>query len=687
MRRRVVSIGLAGGLVAVAVGASGAPTPTPQTGASSTALTLPQVSVTDPTGVTHAVTLGTLSTAASTAGTALARIGLTGTEAAGVALPDWTVDNTSPVPTGDHSQSVSSPLVNGGLNFVGYGVSANATDAASTLSALTGALTTGPLDSHLDLGQHGITSTVSPTTSVGELSLSSVGGAIHLGDVLPSDVLNALPLSELVSLAQSLGLSIPSSVTSAITQLTDLNTTLGQLTSTATDLSAARSQLATLLAAVPSTQAAQQAVTDAQAQLTTALGSLAAAQQQLAQDQATLDTLQQEKTAADAAVVAAQAAVNTAQAQVNSLTALLAGNPLSLLLQQQLAAAQAALTQATSDLSSAQAAAASLAQQVNAAQTQVAGDNTVVTTATQLASDAQSAYDAAQAALDTLAAAVAAGNQAVADAQAVVTSLTSTLTSLLSDVTSAVGALPDVQTLLGSLHSLIGGVPLADLGQVVLDVKSSADDTGGVGTVTCDVTGLAVGGQATASGPCDQIASGFNSAVSALQGLLANLPTALVPMPVLDGLQPTHHDMTTSGSDPTSSADAGISALHLGVPQVTLHSVTDAVQSTLATTLSKINTLLPGLGLADVTSTLTGTLNDLQGVVASLPDGSALAGLRTLGLDVSLAGITTTVTHNRALAAAGGTGGTGTGTGGTGGTGTGTGGTTPGTTDPGTPDP
>src|SRR3954452_10263441 len=178
MRRRVVSIGLAGGLVAVAVGANGAPTPTPQTGTSSTALTLPQVSVKDPTGVSHTVPLGALSAAASTAGSALARIGLTGTEAAGVALPDWTVDNTSPAPTGDHNVPVSSPLINGGLNLAGYGVTAHATAAASTLSALTGALTTGPLDSHLDLGQHGITSTVSPTTSVGELSLSSVGGAI-----------------------------------------------------------------------------------------------------------------------------------------------------------------------------------------------------------------------------------------------------------------------------------------------------------------------------------------------------------------------------------------------------------------------------------------------------------------------------------------------------------------------------
>src|SRR5947209_202554 len=353
--RRIVSIGMVGGLVAVAAGASGSPAPTPKTGTSSTGLTLPHVTVVDPSGVSHTVNLGTISAAASTAGAALARIGLTGAQVAGTALPDWNVDNTSPTPSGDHNVPVTSSLINGGIDLAGYGVSASATDAASTLSALTGGLTAGPLNSQLDLGQHGITSTVSPTTSISELSLSSVGGAIRLGDVLPADVLNALPLSELVTLVQSLGLTVPSSVTSAITQLTDLNTTLGHLTSTATDLSAARSQLATLLAAVPSTQAAQQAVTDAQTQLTSALNSLSAAQQQLAQDQATLDALQQQKAAADAAVTTAQAAVNSAQAQVASLTALVAGNPLSLLLKQQLTATKAVRSEEhTSELQSRQ---------------------------------------------------------------------------------------------------------------------------------------------------------------------------------------------------------------------------------------------------------------------------------------------------------------------------------------------
>src|SRR4051794_4232560 len=181
--RRIVSIGMIGGLVAVGAGASGSPAPTPQTGTSSTGLTLPQVTVTDPTGVSHTVTLGTVSAAASTAGAALARIGLAGAQVAGTALPDWNVDNNSSTPSGDHKVPVSSPLINGGLNLVGFGVNASATDAASTLSALTGALTTGPLNSQLDLGQHGITSIVSPTSSVGQLTLSSVGGAIHLGDV------------------------------------------------------------------------------------------------------------------------------------------------------------------------------------------------------------------------------------------------------------------------------------------------------------------------------------------------------------------------------------------------------------------------------------------------------------------------------------------------------------------------
>jgi hypothetical protein len=161
--------------------------------------------------------------------------------------------------------------------------------------------------------------------------------------------------------------------------------------------------------------------------------------------------------------------------------------------------------------------------------------------------------------------------------------------------------------------------------------------------------------------------------------LLAKLPAATVPMPSLDGLAVSRHDTTTSGNDPTSSADAGITALHLALPSLTLHAVSDPVQSTLASSLAQLNTLLPTLGLTDATTALSGTLNDLQGVAAALPTGSALDGLRTIGLDVSLAGIGTSVQHNRALAAgSGGPTAPGTTTPGT---------TTPGTTTPGTTTP
>src|SRR5947209_12293579 len=104
---RLVAVGLVGGFIAVAAGAHGAPAPTPQTGTALTALTLPQVTVTDSAGVSHTVSLGTVSASATTAGSAVARLGLTGTVVAGTSLPDWTVDNTSAVPTSDHNVPIS----------------------------------------------------------------------------------------------------------------------------------------------------------------------------------------------------------------------------------------------------------------------------------------------------------------------------------------------------------------------------------------------------------------------------------------------------------------------------------------------------------------------------------------------------------------------------------------------------
>jgi hypothetical protein len=653
--RRVLAAVVGAALLTGAVGANGATTPTPQTGSATTAITLPTLTLTDPTGVTHTIAFGTLTAAATTLDKALASIGLKGATVAGSAVPDWSVQSgTSDPASGDHSLPVSTAVANGSLNLGGYAVTAADKAASATVNALTGTLTTGPLSTVVDLGQHGIASTVDNDKSSAGLTLAGAGGAIDLGTILPANVLNALPLSQLVTLAQQLGLGVPTSVTDALSALSSVKSVLDQLATTAPQLKDAQQQLATLLASVPSTQSAQQAVTAAQQQLATALAGLASAQQQLGVDQASLQSLQSALASATSTVTADQAAVTSANNLVNSLTAQLATDPVNVLLQQQLTSAQAALAQAQAQLAADQNTVSSLQQQVATATNTVSADQQAVTAAQQAVTAAQSTLTSAQSALDALSAVVATTNSAVAAAQALVDQLTTTLDNLLSALTSQVGSLPDLHAVLTTLVDLVKNAPVADLGKLAVTIGSVADSTGGTGSVTCSVAGLDIAGT-TLPSACGSAHNALTSAASALRTLLGKLPVASLPTPSLSGLTATHHDSTAVAGNPATSADSGITPLRLVLPSMTLTDVTDSLVSSLTSTLGSLQTTLGGLGLSTVTSAMSGPLGTLQTVVGGLPTGATLGGLKTLGLDLSGAGVATQVLHYRALAAGGST--------------------------------
>jgi len=635
------------------VGANGAAPPVPQTGTAGSVITLPRVTLTDPTGATHAVSLGALSSTAATAQQTLASLALSGPNVLGTQLPGWSAQTSNGADGGDHTIPLSSPAATGGLTVAGYSVSAAADQATSALGALSGSLTASNLGLHVDLGPHGLSSSSGRDSSSSALTLTAAGADVHLGDLLPADVLSALPLSSLLTLAQSLHLSVPTDATQVVTQLGNLATSLQQLISNATDLATARHQLATLLAGVPATQAAQQTLTSALQQLSSTVSQLNAASSQLSQDQAAVQSLTTQLSTANAAVTAAQAALTTATAQVNSLVAQLAANPLSILLQQQLTSAQAAQAQAQAALASAQAQAAALQTQLAAATATVASDQQTVSTLQQTVSSAQADADAAQSALDALVQVVATANQAVATAQQLVDSLVTTLTDALGQITTTAQALPDLHAVLTELLDLVTQAPLVDLGNVTMAVSAAADQAGGAGTVTCALAGMSVLGQAVPDGTCGSVTSGFATLASTLRSALTALPGAgVVPVPALDGLTPSTTGAAAATDDPSSTASAALTPLHLGLPSLSLQAVTDTVVSSLDAGLSQLNALLPNLNLPSATSAVTGALGTLTTAVGSLPTGVGLAGLRTLGVDLSLVGVSANALHNRALAAA-----------------------------------
>src|SRR5205807_7004310 len=160
--------------------------------------------------------------------------------------------------SGDHDILLATSPVSGDVGIVNFDVHADATSASSSYGALTATASTTPVDVHADLGQHGVSASVTPNASTGTLELTVTGLQLGLGDLLPADVINALPLSGLVDMVSALGLPLPAGAASLDSALTSLGNDLTAAKNFADQLTTARAALASLLAALPSTAVAQQ---------------------------------------------------------------------------------------------------------------------------------------------------------------------------------------------------------------------------------------------------------------------------------------------------------------------------------------------------------------------------------------------------------------------------------------------
>jgi hypothetical protein len=539
----------------LAVGsASGVNPSPPNTGAAVSSIQLPRVTITDAAGNTSTVDLGALTARASTDRNLAASLGLDGGDILGTGLPGWSLDASGGWQSGDHDINITTGGAAAALHIVGYDVQTADQTAHSSFDALTGTATATPLVVQADVGQHGVDATVQPHISSSSVSLTVTGLQVRMGDLLPTDVLDALPLSGLIDLVSALGLPLPVGANSVDTQLADLTTVLASVQSAAGQLNSA--------------QSAQQQVAVAQTQLANDLAALQAAQQGLVLDLPLILSLQQQVSADQAAVTAAQALVN-AQPPVNTLI--------------------------------------------------------------------------------------------------------TSLGNLLTDVQNDLAALPDLTALRGQLVSALTAAPLLDVGALGATATSNATDGAGTGAVTCTVTGASVLGQPVPGGPCSDLVDRYAGISSLLSGALAQLPLTQPVLPVLDGLAESTTLTTPAPADVDSNGAAGLTPLHVALPSATLHAIADPAVSGLTAALAPAQVALSGLGLPAVAGAVSGPLGTLGTTLASLPSGSGLAGLHTVGLDVSLFGLSTAALHHRsspgAPPAAGSGGdaarGGGTGTGGT----------------------
>lgn len=234
--------------VAAPLGASSSNT-TPVGSTAKTLVSLPSLSIVNPVLPGLAATLGTLEADATSVPKLLAGLSLQNISALGKAVPGQDITSAGGSKTGNLTVPVTpgGGPVNGTLSLGNYAVKAAGGTATATVAALTGGLQASPVSLATTLGQHGLGSAITPSQASSNLGVGTPGLALTLGDLLPTNVLNALPLGTVLNLVSSLKLPLSSGLLSQVTQLNSLSSVLDQLTSALGQLSSAQGTLTGLL--------------------------------------------------------------------------------------------------------------------------------------------------------------------------------------------------------------------------------------------------------------------------------------------------------------------------------------------------------------------------------------------------------------------------------------------------------
>lgn len=593
-------------------------------GTSAVTIGLPSVTVTDPTGTGRNVSLGAVIAQSESAPELLSSITVSGTSLLGHSAPGQTFTTGSGPQSGSYDVPVPAGLpVTGAVNLAHFQLSSASGTTSSLLSALTGQLGVSPLNLATGLGQHGISTQVTPTDSTSAASFVTSALTLKLSDILPASVLNGLPLGVVLSLVQQLNLPVGSlaPVLSAVNQLEGV---VQNLDTKLTDLSTAQTQLDSLLTgALQTAEATVAADTQELDQLHSTLAS----------DQSAVTSGQAKVTSDQSIVATANQALSAAQAVVTTACAL----PLS-------TACQAAQTA----LSEAQATATSDLNTLNTDQGVLAAAQAALTGIQQQITNTQQQLTSDQAALNAL---LAGAGAAVQQAATLVNTLTSTVNGLLTQLQGLLNQLQgtNLSNLLSTLTASVGNGSLLDLGPVTTVLSSGANASSGTASATCAASSLSVLGASVPVPNCAAVSQALSSLGTKLDAVLKLLPVT-VPQIQVSGLQTSTQASPKPGSDGSTSASAALSALHVSLPQMKLSGLVDQLTqnlqqqvqqlvSTLASTSSSSPLSLPGITVpAGVSSLVSAVLTQLN----TLPTGQALQGLSTVGLDLNGAAIGST---------------------------------------------
>jgi predicted nucleic acid-binding Zn-ribbon protein len=571
---------------------------------------------------------------------------------------------------GDDAGSLRLPVdlgaASAAVNLVDYLVAAGDGTAVASLDALAAELTAGPLQlsvSALD----GAGSEVTPDSAASGVGLRVEGLELTLGDLLPDELLEGLPLSAVLDLLGQLDLTLPADLQDALDLLQSLISLLATVDGVLAELDALIDELGQVLAGDELVQALVDAVEDAEDALVDALADHAAAAAVVEEATAALTAAQATAEATAAALATANAEVTTAQATVDAIEVEIAELEAELLtldpvldmqriteidaelasLQTQLTAAEQELATAQTDAATAQTTHDAALADVTTAETTLAAAEATLAAADDAVDEARRLLAEARAALRAAVEDLAGDNQLIADLLDAIDVLEARLLDLLEPLLDLLDGLPDLDSLLADLLGLLEDAELLSVGRLDLGVATLADAEGGDASATCTASGVTLLGTTLPTPTCADLTDAFAQISTAVSGVLAALP-GVAPTVSVAGLSGATSEDTDD--DGLSTATASITPLRLQIASASLDGVLDSLVADMVASLEDLLALSldldSDLGL-DIGSTLDlsaieGDLTRLIAELGALPTGLDLDGLSTLGLDLRVAGLTST---------------------------------------------
>lgn len=627
-------------------------------GSTSTNVDLVEVRLTNvPDLGTLRVNLGVVSSQATTKGTPAASVLLDAVRVGNQIISAHEASSSD----GESSKTVDVPIgvagIDGHLTVADMSAQSTADSASAFLNALSGTVNVGPLGFASQIGDNGITSSVTPESAFSRAGASFGPIELALGDLLPAEVMGALPLSALLDLADQLGIALPINIQDQVQAIRELISVLEDVEAKIAELMAAREDLNALVADNPAVQAAQGVVDQAQAVVDAAQAELAAAQAAFDAAQAAFETAQSEASAAQQQLTAANAQVDSLNAQMAALQAQKADLESQLPtctidefcndLNAQIAAVNAQMAALQPQIDAAQAAASDAAGDAAAADAAVAQAQAAVAAAQAALQDAQAAVDAAQAELASASAALQQAIDGIVDevvdqALALIEQIQGELAALLDTLEDALNNLPDLDALLNTVAGLLSDAPLFEVGQIAVEVDASADRNGGVANVTCSASGITILGNSIAGESCDTLAGVFGQVRDAVMGVLGSLPIAdSLPAMRINGLTASSQGSDGPNASGVTSATAALTGLNIGIGSVSLANIVDDILADALAMIDDTVAALPDTGVP-VDETLQSVIDQVMAQIDGLPLGDTLSGIETVGVDATVAGLRVT---------------------------------------------